>query len=210
MTRPPAVVVVDDEPSMLETIGALLAPDRYQTTFLSNGAAVLERLAAAPADLILCDVMMPGMDGFEVCRTVKSHSEWRFIPLILVTALDGQDDMIRGLDAGADEFLSKPVEKVVLRARVRTMLRIRSQYVDLQHRGTDVESLLKNRREGIIGAAGLTAREREVLELVLLGRTHEDVATALGISARTAKFHQANLLEKLGAESRMDLLRLFA
>ena len=82
---------------------------------------------------------------------------------------------------------------------------MRDAYLELQA-GAEVD----RRRAERVEAAGLTAREREVLELLLLGRTHEDIAVVLGISERTSKFHQANLLEKLGAESRMDLLRLFA
>jgi len=203
------ILIIDDEQSARATMEALLQADHYVLTFASGGAEAIQLLKSATFDLILCDVMMPKMDGLEVCRRLKADSNWRFIPLILVTALDGQDDMVRGLDAGADEFLTKPVERIVLRARVRSMLRVRSYYNQLRTSASDVESLIRARRDQIVNEAGLSAREREVLELLLLGRTHEDIGVALGISARTSKFHQENILVKLGAESRVDLSRLF-
>ncbi|MFO0660410.1 MAG: response regulator [Polyangiaceae bacterium] len=201
--------MIDDEQSGLDTVEALLHMDRYELDFATRGQQALEKLAAASFDLILCDVMMPGMDGYEVCRQVKAHPSWRYIPLILLTVLDGTDDMVRGLEAGADEFLTKPVERVVLRARVRSMLRIRKQYTELHSHAMDVDGLMKNRREQLVRDAGLSEREREVLDLLLLGRTHDDIAMVLGISPRTSKHHQQSLLQKLGAESRLDLVRLF-
>jgi len=209
MTDPRNILVVDDQESARDTIQALLAHDGHLLTFASNGADALARMSAQNVDLVLCDVMMPKLDGFEVCRAIKADHEWRYTPVILVTALDGQDDLVRGLDAGADEFLSKPLDKVVLRARVRAMLRIRAQYREVRKRATDVDAMLRERRHAITTAAALSARECEVLDLLLLGRNHAEIGTALGITPRTAKFHQTNILEKLGADSRLDLLRIF-
>ncbi|MFO0611581.1 MAG: LuxR C-terminal-related transcriptional regulator [Polyangiaceae bacterium] len=126
-----------------------------------------------------------------------------------MTALDGDDDMVRGLEAGADEFLTKPVERVVLRARIRAMLRIRERFSELRTRAPDLAGLMRRRREDLCTTAALTTREREVLDLLLLGRTYQDIGTALGITSRTAKFHALRIFQKLGAESRVDLLRLF-
>jgi DNA-binding NarL/FixJ family response regulator len=153
--------------------------------------------------------MMPGMDGFEVCRRIKVHVEWRLIPIVLVTALDGQDDLVRGIESGADDFLSKPLERAVLRARVRAMLRVRALYEEARGSAPDLDTLLLGRRERVIDGAGLSPRERQVLDLLLLGRSHQDIASILGISARTSKHHQANVLDKLGADSRVDLVRIF-
>lgn len=205
----PRILIVDDEPSALDTIAAQLHADQYLLERATNGAEVVARLDRPPPDLIVSDVMMPGMDGLEVCRRVKTHSQWQLVPIILVTALGGEDDMVRGLEAGADEFLSKPVERVVLRARIRAMLRIREQYKMLRESAPDLATLLRERREKITEDAKLTSRECEVLELLLLGRTHEEIGRAMGMTARTAKFHQANILQKLGAESRLDLVRIF-
>lgn len=196
------ILVVDDDESARQTIEALLISERYDMLFAESADASLEVLARRRVDLVLCDIMMPNISGFEVCRAIKTHPEWRLTPVVLLTALDGADDQVRGLDAGADDFLSKPLSGTILRARVRAMLRVRHQYIA-------GDELLRVRRAEKIRAAELTAREVEVLDLVLLGRAHEDIALALGISERTSKFHQANILRKLGAESRYDLLRLF-
>ncbi|MBN2416470.1 response regulator [bacterium] len=92
----------------------------------------MERADPSP-DLLLLDMMMPGMDGMELCRIIKENKLWQHIPIILVTALDSKEDLRRGLLAGADDFLSKPVSGIELRARVRSMLRIKSQYDTLQN-----------------------------------------------------------------------------
>lgn len=199
------VMVIDDEASARQTTEALLVPDGYRIDELSSGAAAIRRLGRTPPDLVICDVMMPGLDGFEVCRAIKADPAWQFVPVILLTAFGEHDDIVRAMDAGADQFVTKPVEGAVLRARVRSMLRARDRYL---RRNAAVES--PARRLELVDAAQLTEREREVLELLLLGRTHVDISEHLGITVRTSKFHQTNLLTKLGAESRFDLLRLFS
>lgn len=203
------VLIVDDEESSRDTVRAQLTADRYALETACSGMEVIDRLKGAPVDLIICDVLMPRMDGFEVCRQVKAHPVWRFTPLILATALEGEDDLVRGLEAGADDFLSKPVPRVVLRARVRALLRIRAHYNQLLRTPADLDELLRTRRERIIESAALSPRERQVLELLLLGRTHEEIGKVLDISPRTSKHHQQSLLAKLGADSRHDLSRLF-
>jgi DNA-binding NarL/FixJ family response regulator len=205
------VLVADDSPAARDTVRSLLARDPYTLHTVDCGASALRALGSQVLDLVICDVVMPRIGGFELARIMKSHAEWRFVPVMLVSVLDGQDDMVRGLEAGADDFLVKPLDRVVLRARIRALLRIREQYGALRDAVVpDVETLVVQRRERIITSANLTGREREVLDLVLLGRSHDEIAAALGISARTSKFHQARVLEKLGADSRTDLTRLFA
>jgi DNA-binding NarL/FixJ family response regulator len=205
MNAAPRVVVIDDDPTARQTAHALLLPSAYDLSLVDGGERALALLETTEADVVVCDVMMPGVDGFTVCRAMKAHSEWQFVPVILLTALGGREEMVRGLEAGADDFVSKPVEGQVLRARVAAMLRVRDRYRALRA----ASSKSSSKREEVIARANLTPREREVLELLLLGRIHEDIAQMLGISERTSKFHQANLLAKLGAESRHDLVRLF-
>ncbi|MCB0031550.1 MAG: hybrid sensor histidine kinase/response regulator [Anaerolineales bacterium] len=132
MTQPATIVIVDDSPIARETLVDLLTDDAYQFSHAENGLALFKLLDSVDADVILLDVMMPGLDGYEVCRQLKSNPDWQHIPVILVTALDTREALIKGLDAGADEFLSKPIYGAVLRARVRSMLRIKQQYDALQ------------------------------------------------------------------------------
>jgi two-component system, sensor histidine kinase and response regulator len=128
----PRILIVDDEPSARQTMEMLLLREGYDMHFAANGPEALAALDNFLPDVILLDVMMPGMDGFEVCHTVKTDPKWQHIPIILVTALDSKRDLARGLDAGADDFLHKPYNSLELRARVRSMLRIKKRHDDLQ------------------------------------------------------------------------------
>jgi len=128
----PRILVVDDDSIVRETFSELLALEGYEVATACDGLEVLTSVPQFRPDVILLDVMMPIIDGYTVCRRLKSNPEWQHIPIILVTALDGRNDLLRGLEAGADEFLSKPVDRAELRARLRTMLRIKRQYDSLQ------------------------------------------------------------------------------
>ena len=127
-----AVLIVDDESVARDILEGFLFREGYQLAFACNGPEALALVEKSPPDIILLDVMMPEMDGFEVCRRLKSDKRWRHIPIVLITALGGKEDLIRGLDAGADDFLCKPVNDLELRARVRSLLRIKQQYDELQ------------------------------------------------------------------------------
>jgi CheY-like chemotaxis protein len=118
------VLIVDDEPLGQETLTALLNPLGCQLVFASNGGEALRQAAAALPDLILLDVMMPGIDGYEVCRRLRAHPLLAEVPVIMITALDDRDSRLRGIEAGADDFVSKPFDRVELRSRVRTITRL--------------------------------------------------------------------------------------
>jgi signal transduction histidine kinase len=128
MHEKPRILVVDDESSARNTLEAFLFREGYDLAFAASGPEALDRLDELEPDVILLDVIMPGMDGIEACQRLKTDKRWRHIPIILVTVLDSKEDLARGLDAGADDFLSKPVNHLELRARVRSMLRIKKQY----------------------------------------------------------------------------------
>ena len=132
MRRNSTILIVDDESVARDVLEGFLFREGYKLTYASNGPEALALVKKSPPDTILLDVMMPEMDGFKVCQRLKSDGRWRHIPIILVTALGGKDDLVRGLDAGADDFLNKPVNDLELRARVRSVLRIKQQYDDLQ------------------------------------------------------------------------------
>src|SRR5512141_674947 len=130
----PHVLIVDDEPFQRMLIRETLASDTSLTfTEAGDGAQALELAHHTPhPDLVLLDVMMPQIDGFEVCRRLKADSVLRPIPVILVTALGQLPDKVNGLDAGADDFVNKPFEEGELQARVRSALRIKAMYDELQ------------------------------------------------------------------------------
>ena len=125
------ILIVDDQPQNIELLEAYLFPDSYKIVTASNGKEALEILASDKIDLVLLDVMMPNMDGFEVTRRIRIIDELQQLPIILVTALRETEDRIRGIEAGCDDFISKPVEKNELVSRVRSLLKVKA-YNDLK------------------------------------------------------------------------------
>jgi adenylate cyclase len=119
------ILVVDDNEQNLSLIRTILRHHGYESHLAYNGEEALYLVREVPPDLIILDVMMPGMDGIEVCRRLKDDEETRLIPIIIMTALDQPEDKIRGIEAGADDFLTKPVNQQELMARVRTALRLK-------------------------------------------------------------------------------------
>ncbi|MGE3541930.1 MAG: response regulator [Candidatus Tectimicrobiota bacterium] len=118
------VLIVDDEPGGRDTLEALLIAEGYQLVFAENGPEALVQAVTFTPDVILLDVMMPGMDGFEVCHRLRRHPEVAEVPIIMVTALDDRDARLRGIAAGADDFITKPFDRIELRLRVRTVTRL--------------------------------------------------------------------------------------
>ncbi|NES19862.1 MAG: hybrid sensor histidine kinase/response regulator [Symploca sp. SIO3E6] len=127
-----SILVVDDEPDNFDVIETFLSNQDYQLYYAANGQEAIDSLDTYNPDLILLDVMMPGIDGIEVCQQIKTISKWQAIPIIMVTALSSKSDLARCLNTGANDFISKPVNAVELRARIESMLRMKQQYDDLQ------------------------------------------------------------------------------
>lgn len=127
-TGPPSILVIDDEPDNFDVIETLLHTEGYQFNYASCGQRALENLDHFQPDVILLDVMMPNLNGIEVCRRIKAMPQWQMVPIVMITALADHQDLARCLDAGADDFISKPVNRIVLQSRVRSMLRIKAQY----------------------------------------------------------------------------------
>ena len=132
MNKKPQILIVDDEPYARQTIEMLLLKESYELFFAEDAHEALAQLDDEVPDVILSDVMMPNMDGFELCQRIKRNPKWSHVPIILVTALDSKQDLARGLEAGADDFLHKPINGLELRARVRSMLRIKLRHDELQ------------------------------------------------------------------------------
>jgi DNA-binding response OmpR family regulator len=122
---PSRILIVDDEPFNVDYLEQELEDLGYETISAGNGKEAIDRVATDPPDLILLDVMMPVMDGFAACRVLKGNEETRLIPIVIMTALDGIDDRIKGIEAGADDFLTKPVNPRELIARIHTALKLK-------------------------------------------------------------------------------------
>lgn len=149
------ILIVDDAPLGRETLASLLAFPEYELAFAADGPTALALSEALTPDLILLDVMMPGMSGFEVCRQLRSHPRLSEVPIILVTALDDRESRLEGLDAGADDFVTKPIDRAELRVRVRTVTRL-NRYRRLHNERARFEWVVEQDTQGylILGAHG--------------------------------------------------------
>jgi PAS domain S-box-containing protein len=183
--HPARILIVDDKRHNTQLLEVILAPEGYLLLTAASGEEALAIVAQQRPDLILLDVMLPGMDGFQVARTTKSDLATRNIPVILVTALDDRDARMLGLSAGADDFLTKPVDGAELRVRVRNLLRLKvyGDYYD-KHSQT---------LEGEVGArpAALVESERRMrlaLDAAQIGIWELDLAT--DTSARSLRHDQ--------------------
>lgn len=125
MNQQPTILIVDDDPLNLKLLDAQLSSVRYETILAEDGYTALEKAKTENPDLILLDIMMPGLDGYEVTERLKENQATKDIPIILITALDETEDKIKGLECGADEFLNKPVNTSELLARVKSLLRLK-------------------------------------------------------------------------------------
>ncbi len=135
------ILVVDDNPDNIEIIATRLRFRGYEMEEATDGRQALELVRRDPPDLILLDVMLPDIDGYEISRQIKGSDDLPFIPIILVTARDSTQDKVAGLDAGADDYLTKPINFPELEARVRSMLRIKRLQDELEEKNRELERL---------------------------------------------------------------------
>ncbi len=153
------ILVVDDIPANVKLLEARLSAEYFDVLTAANGVQALQICQRAECDIILLDVMMPDMDGFEVCRRLKSNPATHFIPVVMITALDSPSDRVRGLEAGADDFLTKPVSDVVLIARVRSLTRLKMMADELRMRAlTSLEIGVQAPERSAIADAGKGGR----------------------------------------------------
>jgi two-component system cell cycle response regulator len=212
------VLVVDDVPANVKLLEARLTAEYFDVVVATSGPEALAICERGQCDIVLLDVMMPGMDGFEVCRRIKSNPLTLHVPVVMVTALDQPSDRVRGLDAGADDFLTKPVSDVALIARVRSLVRLKMVTDELRMRA--VTSLEVGIRDPINAAVADTGKNGKILLVDDRPSSYERIATVLSAEHEVdvesdpheALFHAAEgdydlLIVSLGME-KFDGLRL--
>ncbi|RMF05919.1 MAG: response regulator [Chloroflexi bacterium] len=154
MDNPGTVLIVDDQISAREVLTGLLIGENYNLVFAENGHEALQKAAKLLPDAILLDVMMPGMDGFEVCRRLRADEKLAETPILMVTSLDDRDSRLQGLEAGADDFIAKPFNRAELRARVRTVTRLnihrRLRAQELQAERDRTQAILEALGEAVV------------------------------------------------------------
>jgi response regulator RpfG family c-di-GMP phosphodiesterase len=165
----PRVLIVDDERINVDLIEGILTPFKYEIDRAYNGEEALEKVLENSPDLVLLDVMMPGMDGFEVCKRIKADPQTAFIPVVMVTALDSPEDKVKGIESGADDFLNKPIRRDELIARVRTALRMKELHDRLRSAYDSVDSLNEHMKEALVSFDPLSF-DRDAIEMDLAKR----------------------------------------
>jgi len=184
MKGKPVILVVDDQPKSIELIEAYLVPQGYEIVEAASGEEALVKLSGNQIDLILLDVRMPGMDGFEFIRKVRQDNTYRLLPIILVTVLRDPEDRVKRIEAGCDDFLSKPVDKMELIARIRSLIKIKA-YNDLKSNYLkDLESEVASRTEKLTHALEkhlqeITERKKAEKSLCLSEVRHRTLVDAI-------------------------------
>lgn len=192
----PKILVIEDEAKMRRNLLTILQMEGYQAVGAENGSEGLKMVDTELPDLILCDVMMPDLDGYSVLEKVRANPKTTDIPLIFLTARGEKTDFRHGMNLGADDFLCKPCPTEELLAAVKARLRRQSELASSAKAAIDFGSsqpLLK---------MGLTPREGDVLLWLAQGKTNAEIATILALSDKTVKIHVGHIFEKLGVENR--------
>jgi len=150
-TRKPRILIVDDKPMNVEVLEASLIAEGYDVLKAYNGKEALEIVNSAKPSLVLLDIRMPEMDGYEVCRTIKDNPETANIPVIMVTVYNEIGEIEKGVEAGADDFLSKPVDRIAILTRVRSGLKIGKLKNELERTLSYLREVEKATRSGSQG-----------------------------------------------------------
>ena len=189
------ILVIEDEREMRRNITALLRYHDYEPIAAENGRAGVEAARRERPDLILCDVMMPDLDGYGVLQALQADTLLAPIPFIFLTAKGEKDDLRSGMNLGADDYLTKPVANADLVRAIEARLRRSEQQGNRQFKPdfSSPDPLLK---------LGLTPRAAEALLWLAQGKTNSDIATILGITESTVKKHVQEMFDKLGVETR--------
>lgn len=194
-TEKPTILVVDDEAINIQVAGEILGGE-YEVIFALNGREGLRLAREAGPDLILLDVKMPGMDGYEVCSHLQSDPRTAAISVVFVTALDSTAQEIQGLEAGAVDYLTKPLTPEVVRARVKSHLAMRRKLTEPQPQEQGDEAM----------ASGISKRQRQILEWIQAGKTNGEIAVIIGSSKANVKYHISRIMGKLDTHNRAQLI----
>ncbi len=164
MRTPPLILVADDNPANLDIFRARLSAHGYEVIAASDGEEALAQAKKQEPDLIVLDIMMPKLDGIEVCRLIKQDSSLPFMPIVLVTAKSDPKDVVAGLEAGAEEYLTKPIDQTALVARIKSMLRIKALHDQTQDQAVRLEAQASQLADLNRSLEGRVAEQRQELE----------------------------------------------
>jgi adenylate cyclase len=181
MTATAKILVVDDTPQNVKLLADLLTVKGYAVLTAANGEEALAKIAGEQPDLVLLDIMMPGLSGYDVCRRIRDNRLTALLPVVLVTSLDPQQERVKGIEAGADDFLSKPINQPELFARVKSLLRVKSLHDEVEKQRTELlewnRTLERRVTEGVAQLERMGRMKRffspQIADLILSGGTDD-------------------------------------
>jgi len=209
MKNIPVILIADDQLPNIELLEAFLSPQGYCLLRAQSGDEALTKVNEVAIDLVLLDVMMPGMDGFEVTRRIRANPAFRQLPIMLVTALREKDDHLKGVEAGCDDFISKPVDKIELLARVRALLKVKAYHDLIDDYQKRLESDIATRTKELHQAlADTKAASLEIIERLSTASEYRDETTGHHICRMS--HYAAAVARQLGLDKAKVELILYA
>jgi DNA-binding NarL/FixJ family response regulator len=196
------LLLIDDDPNLILLVKDYLEFNGYQVLTASQGMEAMKILEKQTPDLIICDVMMPEMDGYTFVEEIRKNNNFDWLPIIFLSAKGQSKERIKGLTKGADVYMVKPFEPDELVAQIESTLSYSLRLMSSYHRKSDSSQKIQ-----VPKSVELTATEKKVVDLVAQGFSNRDISTALGISQRTVESHVSNMLNKTGLHNRTELSR---
>ncbi len=197
------LLVVDDEPNLLRAVEAVLRGENFEITTVQSGREALIAVAQSLPDLIVSDVRMPGMDGFQLARKLRASTHSALVPIVFLTAKDETEDRIEGFQSGVDVYLTKPFEPDELVAVIKSVL----QRVE-RTRSTIARLVGSEEKETVfVRDEALTEAEWRVAETVARGLSNKEIAEELNLSVRTVENHVSRILAKKNFTNRVEIAR---
>lgn len=197
------LMLVDDDPNLILLVKDYLEFRGYQVTTAENGREALELLEQEIPELIICDVMMPEMDGYTLVQHIRENPATEWVPVLFLSAKGQSQDRVKGLNTGADVYIVKPFEPEELVAQVESSLKQASRLIKHQNSGVVSSGPKIKVRKNV----ELTPTELKVVQLVARGKANRDIAEIMEVSQRTIESHVSNMLGKTGLHNRTELAR---
>jgi putative two-component system response regulator len=207
--KKPKVLVADDENGNRKLMEAILLPLGYEVSLAKDGQETLEKVREDPPDVILLDIMMPKMDGFEVATRLKENEETRIIPIVMVTSLNEVEARVKALEAGADDFLSKPVDRSEVKARVKSLLKVKAYNDHMRNHQKELEAEVAKRTEQLKRAFGKIKRA-SLDSIYRLSRAAEYKDEDTGSHIQRMSHYSAAVARKMGLNERTVEAILYA
>lgn len=199
------LMLVDDDPNLILLVKDYLEFRGYQVTTAENGREALEKLENEIPELIICDVMMPEMDGYTLVQHIRENPATEWVPVLFLSAKGQSQDRVKGLNTGADVYIVKPFEPEELVAQVESSLKQASRLI--KHQNSNVSSSGGGPKIKVRRNVELTPTELKVVQLVAQGMANRDIAEMMEVSQRTIESHVSNMLGKTGLHNRTELAR---